>query len=296
MNNHSNICTKYENKYPVGKGKINVYSEGEGDATIVFLSGAGVTSPVLEYRCLYRRLSDEYRIAVVEKSGYGFTESTGTERTVENMVEESREALKKAGIAPPYVLAPHSYSGFETIWWANTYPEEIKAILSIDMGIPEMAIAMDEVLTKDKKIKMNESRMKLFRKLAKQGLLSRLLKKWTVNATGLMTSEYLNAEEKVLYSELFYKNILNMEIIDENMLMTENAQKAQSTGKLRVPAYFIISDMNSPAKSTTWREEGIKYAKSVGGEYFLTDKGHNMYTKIPDEMAGVFKKFLKKVL
>ena len=65
-------------RYNVGKGKINVYTEGSSADTIVFLSGAGVTSPVLEYSPLYRRLSDTYRIAVVEKSGYGMSESTGT--------------------------------------------------------------------------------------------------------------------------------------------------------------------------------------------------------------------------
>ena len=35
-------------------------------------------------------------------------------------------------------------------------------------------------------------------------------------------------------------------------------------------------------------------AEEIGADYTLTDKGHNMYTKIPDEMAGNFKNFLKK--
>ena len=83
------MITEYGTKIQVGKGKINVYSEGNGDSTIVMLSGAGVSSPVLEYRPLYRRMSDKYRIAVIEKSGYGLTESTGTVRTVENMVNEN---------------------------------------------------------------------------------------------------------------------------------------------------------------------------------------------------------------
>lgn len=59
----------YGKKFKIGKGSINVYTEGNGTPAIVILSGAGVTSPVLEYRPLYRKLSDDYRIAVVEKSG-----------------------------------------------------------------------------------------------------------------------------------------------------------------------------------------------------------------------------------
>ena len=60
------MAVNYGEKYPVGKGKISVYTEGSGDLTIIFLSGAGVTSPVLEYRPLYRQMSDTYKIAVVE--------------------------------------------------------------------------------------------------------------------------------------------------------------------------------------------------------------------------------------
>ena len=112
----------YGKKVKVGETFLNVYTEGESDITVVFMSGGGVTAPVLEYKCLYSRMSHKYRIAIVEKAGYGLSDSAKTERTVENLVEESRKALLLAGIKPPYVLAPHSYSGFEAVWWANNYP------------------------------------------------------------------------------------------------------------------------------------------------------------------------------
>ncbi len=288
------MAVNYGIKYNVGKGKINVYTEGSGKYTIVFLSGAGVTSPVLEYSPLYRRLSDEYKIAVVEKAGYGMSESTDTERTVENMVSESREALRLAGINPPYILAAHSYSGFETIYWANTYPDEVKAVLSIDMGLPDTAVEMGKAMSEEKRRKINEKNKKLFSKIQKRGLLARLAKKITVDASGLMSSDYLNDEEKKLYEDLFYKNLTNKEIFEENMHLVSNAEKAGATGKLKVPAYFYISDYNTPMKQGTWKGYAIKYAEEIGAEYIVTDKDHFMYTKIPDEMAQNFKDFLKK--
>ncbi|MBR6580176.1 MAG: alpha/beta hydrolase [Ruminococcus sp.] len=288
------MAVNYGTKYNIGKGKINVYTEGTGDYTIVFLSGAGVTSPVLEYRTLYRRLSDEYRIAVVEKAGYGMSESTDTERTVENMVSESRQALKFAGINPPYILAPHSYSGFEAIYWANIYPDEIKAVLSIDMGLPDTAAEMGKVMTPDKFKAMAERNKKLFAKIQKRGLLAKLAKKITVDTTGMISSNHLKDEEKKLYEDLFYKNLTNKEIFEENMHLVSNGEKAGATGKLKVPAYFYISDMKVPMKQGTWKEYAIKYAEEIGAEYTITDKGHNMYSKIPDEMAEKFKNFLKK--
>lgn len=286
---------EYGHKITVGNGKLNVYTEGNGPQTIVILSGAGVTSPVLEYRPLYRQLSDKYRVAVVEKSGYGKSESTGTERTVQNMVEESRKALLGAGIKPPYILAPHSYSGFETIYWANTYTDEVCAVISIDMGIPDTALEMAKNITQDKKSVMVEKNKRLYAKIQMQGILSKLLKKFTVDHSGMLSSKYLNNDEKEMYKELFYKNLTNKEIFEETMMMTDNA-KAAATGKLKVPSYFYISNMKVPLKEGSWREFSIKYAQSIGAEYKLTDKGHLMYSVIPEQMAADFKQFLSGVL
>ena len=82
-------------KVEVNGVKLNVYSEGSGGVTIVFMAGNGVTCPVLEYKPIYRRMSNDYRIAVIEKAGYGFSGSAKTPRTIENLVSEDREALLK---------------------------------------------------------------------------------------------------------------------------------------------------------------------------------------------------------
>lgn len=287
---------KYGTKINVGKGKINIYSEGKGDNTIIVLSGAGVSSPVLEYRPLYRKMSDKYKIVVIEKSGYGLTESTGTARTVENMVNESREALQCAGIKPPYILMPHSYSGFETIYWANTYPDEVIAVLSIDMGLPETAAEMGKILT-PKQVEKNIRRTrKLYSIIKKRGILTKILRNKLENASGLMTSDYLTDDEKELYEELFYKNLGNDDIFAENRSLVSNGEIVSKTGKLKVPAFFYISDMKVPMKQGSWRDNAIQYAESIGAEYKLTDKGHLMYSRIPDQMASDFINFLESVI
>lgn len=112
----------------------------------------------------------------------------------------------------------------------------------------------------------------------------------------MLSSDYLNADEKKLYEKLFYKNLTNEEIFEENMMMTANAKAAAATGHLKVPAFFYISDMKVPVKNGSWREFGVNYAKSIGAEYKLTDNGHLMYSKIPDQMSADFKDFLKRVI
>lgn len=53
---------------------MSVYIEGKGDKTLVFLSGGGTCSPILDFKSLYSLLTDEYKIVVVEKFGYGFSD------------------------------------------------------------------------------------------------------------------------------------------------------------------------------------------------------------------------------
>ena len=122
---------------------MSVYREGSGDTTLVFLSGGGTCSPILDFKSLYSRLSDEFSIAVVEKFGYGFSDITGRKRDIDSILEDTRSALAAAGAAAPYVLCPHSMSGLEALYWANKYPDEVSAIVGLDMAVQEYYDSMD---------------------------------------------------------------------------------------------------------------------------------------------------------
>ena len=285
---------KYGTLTKVGNTEINVYTEGNGSITIIFMAGSGVGCPTYEYKPVYRRLSDKYRIAVIEKAGYGLSGKAVTERTVENLVEESRTALKNLDILPPYILAPHSYSGFEAIWWANTYPDEVKAVLSLDMGFPNMMKAQAKEIPHEKKKAMVAKTRSLMQKIAERGLLDKFLRNKTVNASGLMKSDDLTAEEKQIYEEVYYKNIASEAVFEESILAEANAEKAGNTGYLKCPACFLVSNMRSPVKSLTWQQAAKDYAEHCDAEIHMMNEGHMMYTKIPDKVAGIFRDFLKK--
>ena len=276
----------------VNDTEINVYTEGKGNTTIIFLAGSGVGCPVLEYKPVYRRMSDRYRIAVIEKAGYGLSGDATTERTVENLVEESRAALRILNIRPPYILAPHSYSGFEAIWWANTYPEEVKAVLGLDMGLPNMMRAQAKEIPEEKKKAMVGKTRVLMHKIAKRGLLAKILRNKTVNASGLLDSNELSSEEKKVYEEVYYKNIASEAVFQESILAEKNAAKADSTGYLKCPACFAVSNMKVPVKGLSWQQAAKEYAEHCNAELHMINEGHMMHAKIPVEIAGLFLSFL----
>lgn len=139
------IMTVYEKKkYPplgqlveIDGKKMHVYTKGDGENTIVLLSGLGTAAPVLDFEPLLNELAKKNNVVVVESFGYGWSDVTNKERTVENIVEEIRTALKKANIEGPYILMPHSVSGIYSLYFANKYPKEVKAIIGNDPTFPK---------------------------------------------------------------------------------------------------------------------------------------------------------------
>ena len=73
-------------------------------------------------------------IAEIEKFGYGFSDEIDGERDFDTILRQDREALEQMGIEGPFILCPHSLSGFEAILWAQKYPEEVEAIVGLDMS------------------------------------------------------------------------------------------------------------------------------------------------------------------
>jgi hypothetical protein len=100
------LMTRYEHKqYPAWgryvevKGKnMHVYTKGMKGNTIVMLPGLGTAAPVLDFEPLINELSRDNKVVVAEPFGYGWSDLTDEERTVDNIVEELRSALRQAGI------------------------------------------------------------------------------------------------------------------------------------------------------------------------------------------------------
>ena len=56
--------------------QMNVYVEGNGPETIVVLSGAGIASPILDFKNISESLSKRYKVVIVERAGYGYSEDS----------------------------------------------------------------------------------------------------------------------------------------------------------------------------------------------------------------------------
>lgn len=123
--------------YDVFGGKMHLYTEGEGDTTVVFASGWGTVNPYADFYPLYEGLKEYAKIAVYDRFGYGYSGMTDRPRDVDSITSEIHELLKVSGQNPPYVFAAHSLGALETLRYTQRYPDEVKGILMIEGGSPE---------------------------------------------------------------------------------------------------------------------------------------------------------------
>ncbi len=120
--------------------QMHVFSSGQqkaGQPAIIFISGLATPSPVADFFPLWSRLDSEYFTVVLERPGYGWSESTKRERSLQNITEEDRLALRQAGINPPYILAAHSIGGLEANLFAADYPDEVSGVVLLDCTSPK---------------------------------------------------------------------------------------------------------------------------------------------------------------
>ena len=236
----------------INENNISIYVEGSGSKTLVFLSGGGTCSPILDFKSLYSLLSDEYRIVVIEKFGYGYSDIVDEDRNIQTILSETRLALHKAGIDGPYVLCPHSMSGIEALYWAQEYPDEIESIIGLDMAVPEYYENM----------KINLPLMKLGQYAADLGI-TRLIP--TLAESDAIKHGTLTNDEKNRYKAIFYNRTATVTMINEAKSAKDNARIVAQNGVPQVPMLLFISDGTGGTgfDKETWR----RYRKNISQKW-----------------------------
>ena len=286
--NHWVKTPREESAYPppgqmvaVNGHRMHVYAEGEGEQSLVFLAGSGTTAPALDFRGLYRRLSDDYRTVVVERAGYGWSDdSGGVSRDIETVLQETRLALREAGESPPYVLLPHSMSGLEALHWASRYPDEVAAIIGLDPATPAAYESSPPPRLK----------VALVTFMSRTGLL-RLVPSL---CDGSPSVSHLSEEDSEAYCSLMYRRTMTADVRAEIDVTQANAELVAAEGVPEVPFYAFISD--GEGLIDTWNEILVSYAEAAGGQHQVLDVGHYVHSEAPDLIATEVRAFLEQLV
>ena len=260
---------------------MSLYVAGEGEKTLVFLSGGGTASPILDFKSLYSLLSDDYRIVVIEKFGYGFSDITGGERSFDTILRQDREALAKAGLSGPYVLCPHSLSGLEAILWAQTYPDEVEAIVGLDMATPRAydQFDFDAMVFKER-----------IAGIARELGLVRFY------YTDASLPQALSQEEKDIYRAIGCRIAVNEDVINEGKAIPEACKTIDGMPKPDIPMLLFISD-GKETGIASWGASQKEFASGLSDARVIElDCGHYVHNFRQERISNEMKAFLKSLM
>lgn len=258
--------------------RLNVHIEGEGTHTLVFLPGFGTSSPVFDFKRLYDKLKDDYKIVIVEKFGYGFSDTVESERSFDTILRQDREALKKAGVEAPYILCPHSMSGLEALLWAQKFPDEVEAFIGLDPALPDDYTEFDA--------KADYRSMMFLHILVKLGV-GRL---FPVELDDY--SDILSNEEMEIFRALIYKNMMNICLVNEGVGIHDACAEISGMPKPEMPMLLFYGD-GTQTGGQSWIDTKLNFAKGCDNiETVSLDCRHDVQNYKPDEINSRMREFL----
>lgn len=114
----------------VGGHRLSIDCTGQGSPTVVLDTGLGV--PAIGWRSVQTEVAKFARVCSYDRAGYGYSDAGPMPRTSAQIVQELHMLLQNAGEHPPYVLAGHSFGGFNVRVYNGHYPSEVAGLVLVD--------------------------------------------------------------------------------------------------------------------------------------------------------------------
>ena len=253
---------------------MHVYVQGpQGAPAIVFMAGHCTIAPVYDFKVLYEKLLPDFRVIVIEKFGYGYSDIWDSPCDIDTLVSIQQQTLAQIGETGPYILASHSMSGLEAIRWKQLFPKEVSAIIGIDM-----ATSLSFSVWKEEDIRKTVRVMRILRRLK----LGNLLVSLSHNA--------LTAEEIEQHNLLKKRNAFNLCCENEAKEVLTNARIVGEGGNIQCPTLLFSS--NGKDQEKDWVLNQQRFAALMGAKLITYDCGHYIHHVKSDDMCKEITSFL----
>ena len=259
--------------------QMNVYVEGNGPETIVVLSGAGIASPILDFKEVSESLSKRYKVVIVERAGYGYSDDSNHSRDVMEVLSETRQALSQANVKGPFIILSHSMASLESLAWQEKYPDEVKTLVGLDWALPASY----------ENLKQNQALITVAYWSSKIGLLRYFPESFYIkNST-------LTENERKQYKLLAYKQLMSQAMLNESRLVKENAKKVPLNINPKIPALLMVSNGDGTSFSQSeWQHFAEEFASDQPNvQVVYVDVTHDLYHYQSNEIVSQLEDFLK---
>ena len=278
LQKENEFLTPIGQKVEVNGHQMNVYVQGEGSETIVFLSGAGIASPILDFKNLTDSLSKKYKVVIVERAGYGYSEDSNQSRDVMEVLSETRQALSQADVTGPFIILSHSMASLESLAWQEKYSDEVKALVGLDWALPASY----------EDLKDNQALLTVAYWSSKIGLLRYFPESFYIK------NPTLTETERQQYKLLAYKQLMSQAMLHESRLAKENAKKVPSSINPKIPTLLLVSNGEGTTFSQSeWQHYAEKFASGQSNvQVIYMDAPHDLYHYQNNELVSRIEEFL----
>ena len=259
--------------------QMNVYVEGDGPETIVVLSGAGIASPILDFKNVSDSLSKRYKVVIVERAGYGYSDDSNHSRDVMEVLSETRQALSQANISGPFIILSHSMASLESLVWQEKYPDEVKALIDLDWALPSSY----------EDLKDNQALLTVAYWSSQIGLLRFFPESFYIKNPTLTESE------RQQYKLLAYKQLMSRAMLHESRMVKENAKKVPLSINPKIPTLLLVSNgQDTSFSQSEWQRYAERFASEQPNvKVIYMDAPHDLYHYQSHEVVSRIEEFLK---
>jgi pimeloyl-ACP methyl ester carboxylesterase len=128
---------KPEDRFTDIRGKRqHLLDVGSGKPVVVFVSGFG--DRVSSWMSVQRKVAELTRTLSYDRAGLGESEMLSANRTLDTLVFELKEILKKENVEAPYILVGHSYGGHIIRYFAHKHPDSVAGLVLVDATVEHM--------------------------------------------------------------------------------------------------------------------------------------------------------------
>ncbi|MGA9979023.1 MAG: alpha/beta fold hydrolase [Candidatus Sulfotelmatobacter sp.] len=120
----------------IGGRTLNLYCSGQGTPTVILETGGN--SPGYEWQLLQSKMATFTRACWYDRAGVGWSDPPSSPRTSASIASDLHEALRRAGVLPPYVMVGGSVGGEYVHIYTARYPADVAGLVLIDSASPDM--------------------------------------------------------------------------------------------------------------------------------------------------------------
>lgn len=229
---------------------MHLYEAGTSDLPIVFTANIGSNAPYVDLYPLHSTLSENNRVMVYDKPGYGWSDYTSISRDIDTICKEIHTLLHSDDIPgdedtylEPFIYVAQGMGALEAIRYAQLYPEDVAGIVFIEGTSPSFLADYNNIM-------IIESF--LVNALRNTGVL-RLMGRTNFALNALGDNPELSDKLRNLNKGIGLEKNWNRNVISEKLKVSENAEVVlanmpeDSLGDL--PIRVITSESNT---YTTW--------------------------------------------